>query len=77
MITKELRLRDVYERLSQPTKNFIDLHYCEDMDCPVSSIAYDIAYISFDGGYQNYEPSELKRIFDEINQYTFVNKEDK
>lgn len=76
MYNLELRLKDVYMTFSQQTKNFIDLHYSEDMDCPISSITYDIAYIWFDGGFQNYKHDELKRIFDEINKYTFVYKEE-
>lgn len=75
MNNRELKLKDVYTSLSQTTKEFIDLHYNEDMDCPISSITYDIAYIAFDAGW-NYPTETIKGIFKELQQYEFVYVQD-
>ena len=75
MVNKELRLKDVYAKLSQQTKEFIDLHYNEDVDCPVSSITMDIAYIQFDTGW-NYPTSTINEIFRELQKYEFVYKQE-
>lgn len=75
MFNKELKLEDVYASLSQTTKEFIDLHYNEDMDCPISSITYDIAYIQFDNGW-NYPTEDIKAIFRELQKYEFVYKQE-
>lgn len=75
MFNKELKLKDVYASLSQTTKEFIDLHYNEDMDCPISSITYDIAYIQFDTGW-NYPTEAIKGVFRELQKYEFVYKQE-
>lgn len=75
MFNKELKLRDVYAKVSKQTRDFLDLHYNEDMDCPISSITYDIAYIQFDAGW-DYPVDTIKAIFRELQKYEFVYKQE-
>lgn len=76
MVSKELKLKDVYDLFTQQTKNFIDEHYPENKECRVSTITSDMAFMRFDGWFNEYSNEEFKGIFDEIRKYEFVLKED-
>ena len=76
MTSRELKLKDVYEKLTPTTKEFVNKHYNEDFDCTVSTIVSDIAFISMDGGWMTYPAATIKEIFEELKQYMFVYKEE-